>query len=178
MKMLASVLWAMAALGVTWLGAVDSTSDQSCKRFSNGCSTPLPLPCQEYFRPACDRHDSCYQCGAHFGISRKQCDDAFSDHMSALCDELGFFGMCPARRKRQVSSGRATPIARSTLLKRALHQKSSLNRDARVFFAPTFCHEWATSYYSVVRMAGAGLFFETIFDPADCQGLEACMPDH
>nr|UMA83635.1 venom-related protein conodipine [Conus judaeus] len=178
MKLLASVLWTMAALAVTWLVAVDSASEQSCKRYSDGCSTPAPLPCQEYFRPACDRHDSCYRCGKTFGISRTKCDSAFYDDMSTLCENLGFFDICPARRKREVASGRATPIARSTPWKNVMHQKSFLNREARVSVLPfTTCLHWASIYHAAVKLAGASSYSETVNQRA-CEELKPCLPNH
>nr|AXL95375.1 conodipine [Conus ermineus] len=178
MKLLAPVLWAMAALGVTWLVAVDSISEQSCKRYSDGCSTRVPLPCKEYFRPACDKHDSCYRCGKTFEISREQCDEAFYVDMTTLCDERGFFGMCPARRKRGVTSRRATSIAHARLWKKALHQRSFLNRKARLFFVPlTLCQDWAVKYQTAVKWAGASSYSETTYG-SSCKGLRHCLPNH
>nr|AXL95747.1 conodipine [Conus ermineus] len=174
MKLLAPVLWAMAALGVTWLVAVDSK--ESCTKHSNGCSTPLRLPCQEYFRTACDKHDSCYHCGKTFGISRKECDDAFLKDMETLCKKLGRnFATCPARRKRGVTSHRATSIAHSRLWKTALDQKSFLNRKARQI--PNPCLYWANKFYTTVNLFGARYYSGTT-DPKDCQGLRHCLPNH
>uniref|UniRef100_A0A5C1ZW08 Conodipine-P3 n=1 Tax=Conus purpurascens TaxID=41690 RepID=COP3_CONPU len=178
MKLLAPVLWAMAALGVTWLVAVDSK--ESCTKHSNGCSTPLRLPCQEYFRPACDIHDNCYHCGKTFGISREECDKAFLKDMNTLCKKLGSnSATCPARGKREVTSHRATSIAHSRLWKTALDQKSFLNRKARqVFFLlPTTCQGWAKNYHLAVKLAGANSYSVTT-DLETCQGLEHCLPNH
>uniref|UniRef100_W4VRZ7 Conodipine 2 n=1 Tax=Conus geographus TaxID=6491 RepID=W4VRZ7_CONGE len=149
MKRLAPVLWAMAALGVTLLMDVDSASAQSCTSYNNGCSTFLLEPCREYFRPACDKHDICYSCGKTLGISRAKCDKAFYEDMLAVCASLrssGYFDACP-------SYDRATPIARSTPWKKALHQKSFLNREARRIPIP--CSEMAYFYRRAVRRHGA-----------------------
>nr|AXL95436.1 conodipine [Conus ermineus] len=177
MKLLAPVLWAMAALGVTWLVAVDSK--ESCTKHSNGCSTPLRLPCQEYFRPACDIHDNCYHCGKTFGISRGECDEAFLKDMTALCEKLGRdSATCPATRKRGVTSRRATSIAHSRLWTKALVQKSFLNRKAgQSIQPPTSCQVWAQNYHWAVKLAGASRYSGTT-DLEACQGLEHCLPNH
>uniref|UniRef100_W4VS60 Conodipine 5 n=1 Tax=Conus geographus TaxID=6491 RepID=W4VS60_CONGE len=181
MKMLAPVLWAMVALGVTLLMDVDSASEQSCTTYSNGCSTPLPLPCREYFRPACDKHDSCYYCGKTLGISRTKCDDAFYTDMLALCAKLPLYGyfVCTSRRKRQVASARATPIARSTPWKKALHQKSFLNREARLLIPMRFitCRDWASNYHEAVSLFGGSHYSGTVHETG-CEGLSPCLPDH
>uniref|UniRef100_W4VSC8 Conodipine 4 n=1 Tax=Conus geographus TaxID=6491 RepID=W4VSC8_CONGE len=181
MKMLAPVLWAMVALGVTLLMDVDSASAQSCTTYSNGCSTPVPVPCREFFRTACDKHDSCYHCGKTFGISRWECDVAFLIDMNELCGNLlfsGYIDTCTSRRKRQVASDRATSIARSTPWKKALHQKSFLNREARIFPLPlTTCRDWATTYYSAVRLGAASHYSETVRE-TDCEAIRPCLPDN
>lgn len=95
MKTATSTLWTLALGSLACLGAavVVDSNVQSCDipRVSDGCSVPPSLSadvmCQEYFTPACDRHDACYLCGAHFNISRNQCDSAFHKDMTQLCSK-------------------------------------------------------------------------------------------
>ncbi|KAK7500749.1 hypothetical protein BaRGS_00007993, partial [Batillaria attramentaria] len=62
-----------------------------------------PRPCNRYMSdgcshldggiltPACDRHDICYNCGAHYGVSRHECDQAFYSDMTRQCSRLPTF---------------------------------------------------------------------------------------
>jgi len=60
-----------------------------CMNKTNGCSIPwdIPFPYKTYFKPACDMHDICYECGVDFGISRLKCDNALKEHIEELCRE-------------------------------------------------------------------------------------------
>ncbi|XP_062619075.1 conodipine-P3-like [Saccostrea cucullata] len=53
----------------------------------NGCSLP-PLVHFNYeyqFTPSCNKHDICYHCGHHYGITRSDCDHKFLHNMLATC---------------------------------------------------------------------------------------------
>ncbi|XP_048770866.2 uncharacterized protein LOC125677000 [Ostrea edulis] len=53
----------------------------------NGCSVP-PLVHFNYetqFTPSCNKHDICYHCGYHYGITRTDCDHKFLHNMLASC---------------------------------------------------------------------------------------------
>nr|XP_011438353.2 uncharacterized protein LOC105335906 [Crassostrea gigas] len=52
----------------------------------NGCSVPLlHFQYEPQFTPSCNKHDICYHCGHHFGITRSQCDHKFLNNMKATC---------------------------------------------------------------------------------------------
>ncbi|KAK7114238.1 uncharacterized protein [Littorina saxatilis] len=54
---------------------------------TDGCSVPLQLPFfyKGQFKPACNRHDVCYTCGAGYGLTRADCDKAFLFDMRIAC---------------------------------------------------------------------------------------------
>uniref|UniRef100_A0A0K8TTR8 Conopeptide n=1 Tax=Conus lenavati TaxID=1519839 RepID=A0A0K8TTR8_CONLV len=57
----------------------------------NGCSVPDFLRVQHLktLTPACNRHDVCYGCGAKYGVTKTQCDDAFLRDMKEACRQAG-----------------------------------------------------------------------------------------
>ncbi|XP_053388295.1 conodipine-P1-like [Mercenaria mercenaria] len=53
---------------------------------TDGCSPKwLSYPYKKFFRPECNKHDTCYACGSHSGMSRKVCDDKFLDNLEWRC---------------------------------------------------------------------------------------------
>ncbi|KAL8616313.1 hypothetical protein ACOMHN_056256 [Nucella lapillus] len=52
---------------------------------ANGCSAPFNFPFKQQFTPSCNSHDVCYGCGALYGLSRADCDEAFLDNMIVAC---------------------------------------------------------------------------------------------
>nr|UMA83640.1 venom-related protein conodipine [Conus judaeus] len=179
MKMLESALWILAALALPWIVAQDSSTAELCKINSNGCSVPSALiQCRKHFLAACDRHDNCYFCGAHFGLTQSDCDNAFLTHMTALCaqgtDDEGF---CLERRKRRDASSMfitSTPLRQLRLLEKLMPPNSLLDRHPRRRRFVT-CTEWAEYYYRAVRLAGRWYFYETA-DATYCPWFKPCVP--
>ncbi|KAK7500743.1 hypothetical protein BaRGS_00007987 [Batillaria attramentaria] len=64
--------------------------DKPWNHFADGCSKSIEDG--DYFTPACDRHDICYNCGHLYGYSRKACDDGFWNDMGRICSQTGAFG--------------------------------------------------------------------------------------
>lgn len=54
---------------------------------TNGCSIPgkVDFPYEQFFDPACVRHDVCYTCGYKYGFAREDCDEGFRRNMKYLC---------------------------------------------------------------------------------------------
>nr|KAG5709383.1 hypothetical protein BaRGS_029232 [Batillaria attramentaria] len=59
--------------------------DKPWNHFADGCSKSIEDG--DYFTPACDRHDICYNCGHLYGYSRKACDDGFWNDMGRICSQ-------------------------------------------------------------------------------------------
>nr|UMA83326.1 venom-related protein conodipine [Conus judaeus]DAZ86613.1 TPA_inf: venom-related protein Conodipine [Conus judaeus] len=181
MKMLESALWILAALALPWIVAQDSSTAELCKINSNGCSVPSALiQCRKHFLAACDIHDNCYLCGAHFGLTRNNCDNAFLTHMTALCaqgtDEGGF---CLERRKRREASSMfitTTPLRQLRLLEKLMPPNSLSDHDSRQpqqrFFT---CTKWAKKYFDAVRTFGSSYFSDTA-NATYCPQFVDCMP--
>nr|XP_022295296.1 uncharacterized protein LOC111105348 [Crassostrea virginica] len=80
-----------AALVVLGLWSVCVTAYDYCLERApsgavNGCSVPLlHFNYEAQFTPSCNKHDICYHCGHHFGITRSQCDHKFLHNMLATC---------------------------------------------------------------------------------------------
>uniref|UniRef100_A0A0K8TU07 Ctr_Dip_3 conopeptide n=1 Tax=Conus tribblei TaxID=101761 RepID=A0A0K8TU07_CONTD len=178
MKMLESALWILAVLALPRIAAQDSRTTELCKINSDGCSVPWEtIPCKEHFRPACDIHDNCYLCGAHFSLSRLNCDDAFLGDMTALCaDGTDEEGNCPANRKRREASS-ATRLRQLQLLRKLRRPTNLMDLDqSQVQSISMNCTEWAQSYYDTVRGWGESHYS----DPANatyCPDYEECMPE-
>ncbi len=85
----AVVLFGSVSIGTVYAGC-DIRHDT---RYVNGCSGPrLPnvhikgfnVDVKELFRPACNRHDQCYN---SCGCGKSHCDDVFKSDMTAICDK-------------------------------------------------------------------------------------------
>uniref|UniRef100_A0A0C9S5X4 Ctr_116_T conopeptide n=1 Tax=Conus tribblei TaxID=101761 RepID=A0A0C9S5X4_CONTD len=180
MKMLESALWILAVLALPRIAAQDSRTTELCKINSNGCSVQSDLiPCQEHFLPACDIHDNCYFCGAHFSLSRLNCDEAFLSDMTALCaDGTDEDSDCPAKRKRrEASSMSTTPVRQLQLLEKLMGGNSLSDHDPRRSLPRSFtCTGWAQTYYNFVRWFGGSNYNETA-DATYCSDYEECMPE-
>uniref|UniRef100_W4VRW0 Conodipine 6 n=1 Tax=Conus geographus TaxID=6491 RepID=W4VRW0_CONGE len=175
MTMLESALWILAALALPWIAAQDSSTVELCKINSNGCSVPAWVECREHFRTACDKHDTCYACGAHFGFTRKDCDDGFKKDLTALCTQgLDDKGNCPQNRKRREASSMpiTTPLRQLWLL-----EKRMSHHDPRQTPKPFFtCTQWVSTYYSGVQLFGHSHFSKTA-DATSCPQFKPCMPE-
>ncbi|XP_062606219.1 uncharacterized protein LOC134268032 [Saccostrea cucullata] len=64
-----------------------------CSYRANGCSIPgnLPFFYKRTFKPACNMHDQCYNCGSshQYRISRRSCDNKFHRNMQRICRRIG-----------------------------------------------------------------------------------------
>uniref|UniRef100_W4VSB8 Conodipine_Vc2 prepropeptide n=1 Tax=Conus victoriae TaxID=319920 RepID=W4VSB8_CONVC len=183
MKMLESALWILAALAMPWIAAQDSSTAELCKINSNGCSVPSSwIPCQQHFLAACDRHDTCYLCGAHFNLTQNDCDNAFLAHMIALCaDGTDDEGFCLEKRKRREASSMSltTPLRQLRLLEKLMPLNSLWDHDSRQpqqRYIYDNCTDWASTYYNTVQSFGSFYFYDTA-NATYCPQFEPCMPE-
>nr|DAC80619.1 TPA_inf: conodipine [Conus magus] len=173
MKMLESALWILAALALPWIAAQDSSTDELCKINSNNCSVYFSwIPCQKHFHTACDRHDNCYFCGAHFNFTQNDCDNAFLSDMTALCAQATETAFCLEKRKRRETS--STPLRQLRLLEKLEPLNSLSDRDLLDFLRPT-CSSWAKMYFTAVQLIGWWYFYDTA-NATYCPQFEPCMP--
>uniref|UniRef100_W4VS57 Conodipine 10 n=1 Tax=Conus geographus TaxID=6491 RepID=W4VS57_CONGE len=180
MKMLESALWILAALALPWIAAQDSSTAELCKINSNACSVPFSwVPCQGHFLPACDRHDTCYHCGRHFGFTQKDCDNAFFTDMTALCaqgtDDEGY---CLEKRKRREASSISitTQLRQLQVLEKLMPPNSLSVRDPRQLHRVATCTAWASVYHWTVSKFG-WWHFNYWPDTTYCPQFKACMPE-
>jgi len=68
-------------------GEFDTKECTEDPKMVNGCSIPwgIEFPYKDFFKPACNRHDICYSCGARYEWERKSCDNGFKKNMIYLC---------------------------------------------------------------------------------------------
>ncbi|XP_057314251.1 uncharacterized protein LOC130655502 [Hydractinia symbiolongicarpus] len=61
----------------------------SCSGRHNGCGSDatknVPAPYKSVFKPACNKHDVCYNCGKLRGWTQKECDERFRKDMLKIC---------------------------------------------------------------------------------------------
>nr|QFQ61155.1 conodipine [Conus magus] len=180
MKMLESALWILAALALPRIAAQNPSTAELCKINSNACSVPFSwIPCQKHFLAACDRHDTCYHCGKHFGFKQDDCDDAFFRDMTALCahgtdDE----GSCPEKRKRREASSMSitTPLRQLRQLEKLVLPNSLSARDPRQLHSrAATCTHWALIYFKTVQLFGWWHFNYQV-DATYCPQFQPCMP--
>nr|QFQ61156.1 conodipine [Conus magus] len=181
MKILESALWILTALAVPRIAVQNSGTAELCKMNSDGCSVPFSwIRCKEHFRTACDKHDNCYVCGAHFNLTRKDCDDALHRDMTALCaqgtDDKGY---CPEKQKRREASSMSitTPLRQLRLLEKRMLLNSLSARDLRQPQKPFLtCAQWVSIYFNVIRAFGQK-FFKTTANATYCPQFKACVPE-
>uniref|UniRef100_W4VRZ5 Conodipine 7 n=1 Tax=Conus geographus TaxID=6491 RepID=W4VRZ5_CONGE len=176
MTMLESALWILAALALPWIAAQDSSTVELCKINSNGCSVPFNwIECPEHFRTACDNHDTCYVCGAHFGLTRKDCDDGLYKDIAALCAQgLDDEGYCLQKRKRREASSMfiTTPLRQLLLLEKRMsdHNPRQLKKSLLT------CAQWVPTYYYIIQAFGQN-YFNKAADASYCPKFKPCMPE-
>uniref|UniRef100_W4VSC6 Conodipine 9 n=1 Tax=Conus geographus TaxID=6491 RepID=W4VSC6_CONGE len=178
MKILESALWILAAVALLRIAAQDSSTAELCKINSNGCSVPL-LPCKEHFLTACDRHDNCYLCGAHFNLTQDDCDKAFLREITALCAHgTDDKGSCLEKRKRREASSMpiTTPLRQLQLLEKLMPLNSLSDRDPRQPHPrAATCTEVAKAYFVIVQIFGPWYFYKTA-NATYCPQFKACIP--
>ena len=127
----------ISSLGVSAAYAGEPCEIRSDTKYVDGCSGPwlpnvhmagLNIDLKKLFRPACDKHDQCYNTK---GCPKEYCDNVFKNKMDATC-------------------GRNYPYNPVTVMGHNVGDKNAVQKAA--------CFKAADSFYEAVHIGGQGSY--------------------